>query len=221
VDHWIGKLFEGLEERNLFDETIVILLSDHGEEFFDHGHTGHGYSNYKEMLHVPLVIHHPDVQPGVREGLVSLIDVAPTVAEMVGAPERPDWQGRSFFTLLLGNEQKHYRFSFAEKGHRSHEGYVELKSVQDGRYKLIRLIPSEKDRRLSVENRLYDLQDDPREMTDISAERPKIFERFNKVLDAWLRMNSVRKKDYRAGDTILDPETREQLEDLGYTGKGK
>ncbi len=218
VDSWLGRLFDGLEARGLMKNTIVILVSDHGEEFWDHGHTGHGYTSFEEMLHVPVIIYHPDMPSGRKDDLIGLIDIPPTVAEMVGAPVRPEWQGRSFFSLLRGLEGKGRRLCFAEGGHRSHEGHAGRHSVREGQWKLIRLIPSNKEKHLKIENRLYDIANDPKERTDVSAEFPAVFQRLKRVLDAWQKTNRARSRNYRALESGIDPETKKQLEDLGYTG---
>jgi arylsulfatase A-like enzyme len=85
LDHCLGRLLATLRARGLLENTIVLVTSDHGEEFAEHGHWSHGYSLHREVLHVPLVVAAPGLGP--RAGTasthpVSLIDVVPTLVEL-------------------------------------------------------------------------------------------------------------------------------------------
>jgi arylsulfatase A-like enzyme len=88
ADEMIGGVLEALEQRNLLDRTLVIVTSDHGEEFLEHGFLTHGHSLYEELLRIPLIVRFPD-GTGRRtriETPVSLVDVAPTVLSFLGLP---------------------------------------------------------------------------------------------------------------------------------------
>ncbi|MBU0756226.1 MAG: sulfatase-like hydrolase/transferase [Planctomycetes bacterium] len=212
VDHWIGRFLDELEAMDLMDRTVVIITSDHGEEFWEHNHTGHGYTNFEEMLHVPLMIHHPDMAAGRRKGIVRLLDIAPTVAELLGLEAHPSWQGRSFYSILQGREETGTRFNFAEKGH------INRKSVQDDRWKLVRTYRSKADDQSVYTDRLFDLDTDPREQNDCSATHPREAERLTALLESWMSANRKIQKGYTALEVEIDPELQEQLEQLGYTG---
>lgn len=214
ADHWMGELVKGLESRDLLKETVVILTSDHGEEFWEHGRTGHGYTNFEEVLRVPLIIHHPKIPGGRREDLVRLVDVLPTIADMVGGSPRPEWQGESFFPVLQGGPGRNIRFSFAEAGHIQHE------SVHGRRWKLVRKYTAPKETGVAFVDALYDLENDPRETKDVSEKHPQEFERLKKLLEALLDSNRRMKKDYKALEADIDPELMKQLEELGYADGG-
>ncbi|WP_376690305.1 sulfatase-like hydrolase/transferase [Wenzhouxiangella sp. EGI_FJ10409] len=108
----IASLLAGLEERGVLEDTLVLLYSDHGEEFHDHQRRaeqrdqdprgfygfGHGQSLYQEQLHVPLIVWHPDHRGKVISTPVSLVDVLPSIADWLGIalPENVDYPGRSF-----------------------------------------------------------------------------------------------------------------------------
>jgi arylsulfatase A-like enzyme len=87
-DHEVAALLEALRTRGLLDQTIVVLTSDHGEQFGEHGITDHGNSLYLPLLHAPLVIRYPGRVPaGVRvDDAVSLVDVPATILELAGEP---------------------------------------------------------------------------------------------------------------------------------------
>lgn len=103
LDRQLAELFAGLVERGLDQDTIVILTSDHGEEFFEHGRGLHD-QHYNECLQIPLFIRMPGGgAAGVAEELVELADLAPTVLALTGVEARPDTlQGRSLAPLLEG-----------------------------------------------------------------------------------------------------------------------
>lgn len=95
TDEQFGRLWEALEERGLWDGSLVILTSDHGEEFWDHGGFEHGHTHYREMLRVPLLVKRPGQSaPVVHTELVRSIDIAPTVRRFAGLEPHPDLPGR-------------------------------------------------------------------------------------------------------------------------------
>ncbi len=96
ADYQVGVLLEGLGARGLSEDTVVVVLSDHGEDLLEHGHVNHRLSLHDENLHVPLMIRGPGVAPGVSEELVALTDVLPTLAALAGVPSPPG-EGRSLF----------------------------------------------------------------------------------------------------------------------------
>lgn len=108
TDQQLARFFAGLQERGLWSESLVIFTSDHGEEFFDHGDYGHGHSMYQELLHVPLIVWGPGVEPARHRTPVSLVDLMPTILEGVGLDgpgnriERLELDGESLWPLLRG-----------------------------------------------------------------------------------------------------------------------
>jgi arylsulfatase A-like enzyme len=101
VDAEIALLFAELERRNFLDNAIVLVTADHGEEFRDHGSFSHGSSLYNEVVRVPLLLLAPSLVPGqVVQQNVSLIDVSPTILDLLGLPPEPRFEGRSLLPLL-------------------------------------------------------------------------------------------------------------------------
>ena len=102
VDDALAVLFAALDALDLWRDTVVIVTSDHGEEFLEHGQIGHERTLSPEVLSIPLLIAAPGVAPGVAEEVVGLADLVPTVLELIGR-ERPDrLDGRSLVPLLHG-----------------------------------------------------------------------------------------------------------------------
>ena len=102
MDVEIGRLLEGLEARGLADKTLVAFVSDHGEEFLDHGYLGHGHTVYGELLSVPLLLWWPGVGPaGLRiEETVESIDLMPTLLDLSGLATVEGIQGQSLVPFL-------------------------------------------------------------------------------------------------------------------------
>lgn len=102
LDRQLGRLFDGLEQRGLFERSVILLTSDHGEEFFEHGRPMHT-QNFAECLRVPFILRPPGGRSGRSDAVVSLVDVAPTLLAYCGAtPELT--QGVSLAPLLAGDE---------------------------------------------------------------------------------------------------------------------
>ena len=103
ADKAVGRLLAGLEAHGLSSNTIVIICSDHGEEFWEHGSRSHGATLYSEVLRVPLVMAGPGLPTSaVISDRVRQIDVLPTVLELVGAKNVPRMDGLSVLPLLKG-----------------------------------------------------------------------------------------------------------------------
>jgi arylsulfatase A-like enzyme len=101
-DAQIGKILAALEEIGQLDNTIVVVSADHGDEFGEHGNHFHGHSLYSELIDIPLVIAVPGATPQVVEGAVSLIDLGPTVLDLVGLTRPAGANGRSLAAAVLG-----------------------------------------------------------------------------------------------------------------------
>ena len=104
ADRAIGDLIAGLDERNLTDNTLIVFLSDHGEEFFEHGGFEHGHTLYNELIKVPLIVLLPGQIPANARisQHVRLIDIAPTVLDFLGIPPAPHLEGVSLRPLITG-----------------------------------------------------------------------------------------------------------------------
>ncbi len=162
ADAIVGDFVAQLKRRGLYDHSIVILLSDHGEGLGEHGEREHGIFLYREALHVPLLIKLPASSRAgetVREP-VTLIDVVPTVTRLLGVPPPPGADGRA----LLDPAPASPRLLYAETFYpRIHLGWSPLRSIWDGRYDFID----------SPRPELYDVANDPGERQNrFSPEEP-------------------------------------------------
>ncbi len=203
-DHHFGRLLERLRALGLYDDTLIVLLSDHGEEFFDHGSWKHGKTLYGEQLHVPLIVRLPGGERGGSRvaDTARQVDVLPTVLDALGIPAPPGLDG----TSLLGPPDPGRR-SFADLRLADRE----VRSVTARGFKLI-LDASPFPHGPPVQ--LYHLARDRGETAELSAERP--FE--GELLSQVLRRRDLELAAGAApGEEIEIPEElRRQLEALGY-----
>ena len=104
TDAQFGRLVDELKRLDMYENTAIIVLSDHGEEFWEHGGTDHGKTLYEEQLRIPFLWKLPGehLKGGHRDALVEMVDIAPTILELISAPPEPRFQGRSFWDYLNG-----------------------------------------------------------------------------------------------------------------------
>lgn len=149
ADDLIASLLAELDRLGLAEQTLVVLLSDHGEAFGEHGALDHGYASHQEQLHIPLVFRGPGIPAGVRvDAPSSIVDVAPTVLELAGAAPLPFAQGVSLAAAFAGHDLPRNRplfFSWLAKG---------AQGVRHGRWKYVRADHG---------HELFDLEADPGE----------------------------------------------------------
>lgn len=170
VDVALGQLLAALEEQGGLDEAAVVLVGVHGEEFWDHGGVGHGFSLHEESLRVPLLIRAPALlAPGRVAAPVDLLDVAPTLADLLGLPFPSEWQGDSLVPLI-DDPQPPPRLVVAYLGDGARAAIV-------GEHKLI--VGSGRDAQ-----RLYDLAADPGETANL-VEDGGIALRLTRTALAW------------------------------------
>ncbi|MFP8880836.1 MAG: sulfatase [Myxococcota bacterium] len=207
VDDQLGHFFGVLDELQLSDRTIVILLSDHGEEFGDHGRFEHHNGNvYRELSQIPLVISGPGIAHGRRtQELVETVDVLPTVLELLGidrgAAEGID--GTSLVPLLYEREragERTKRYAFTQ----THD-YGGARALRTEDWTLI-----ESD---NHEPQLFDRRIDPGETVDVKDAHPDVVELLGSTLSE-LAAGSPREDTSTGAD--MDEETRADLRALGY-----
>lgn len=168
ADHATGLLLDGLRQRGKLENTIVVVNGDHGEAFFQHeGNFAHTLFVYEENVHVPLIITAPGVTTAIRAPqIASLIDIPPTVIDLLGGPADGKWEGRSLFDPT----PRIARF-FVD------QATFQL-GLRDGRYKAIH--ESESGR-----TKIFDLVTDPLETQDLSPSEFERVERYRNHLLAW------------------------------------
>ncbi len=175
TDHHVGRLLDELERMPGGDRTVVIITSDHGEGFGEHGFINHGMALYRELIHVPLIVHVPGLPPRRVQGPVSVIDILPTMAD-VAQIDISDLalEGESLVPQLFYGEDALDRVVFAETN------WPEpLRAIVSANHKLI----------YNLQNdfyELYNLEEDPWEQRNVVDHEPEAFAELRDELDAWL-----------------------------------
>ena len=157
-DERLGDLIATLKELGIYDQTMIVLTADHGEELFEDGRCGHGGSQRETLLRVPLLIHYPPrIAPGVIDVGAEGVDVLPTILSTIGAEVPDALQGEPLAALAAGIGQDWPRPSYATQFEYAH-------TLRVGRWKL------KAGKRGAP--RLVDLVADPDERTDVAAANP-------------------------------------------------
>jgi arylsulfatase A-like enzyme len=177
VDRNVEALVGALQAQDLFDRTLIVVASDHGEEFREHGGEGHARTLYREVTSTPLILSLPfRLEPGVVvEERIENVDVWPTLLELLGLPTLAGADGRSLVALIraaaMGGDSR-------DGGERPALAYLDrtwgrvgteprpLLSLHEGRYRLLHQ-PD-----LPERDQLFDLATDPLEQEDRAAELP-------------------------------------------------
>ena len=205
MDQELGRLVAFLHERGLLDESLLVVTSDHGEEFLEHGSVLHGQTHIQEVQRIPLLLRGPGLPRGMRVATpVSLVDVAPTILSLLGARDAPASDGLDLSPLWRGETgglDERYLLGEADHGL---EGSDVTRSVRHGNFTLHLHRPT-------GQHRLYDLSRDPEERVDVASEREEI----SRGLLAHLREREEARA-VEAPTRELDSEEIEQLRSLGY-----
>jgi len=210
TDQHLGRLFEAFERLGFAENTILVVVADHGEEFGEHGVQGHGYDLHEEVVRVPLLMRVPGIAPRRVSEVVPTIDVMPTLLELCGAQSRREVQGRSLLPLFIGR---------AEDGREALSEVCwqfgqDMKSLRRGPWKLI-----DSRRGRSAAEMLYEKESDRAETRDSIAEHPDVAATLGALLRARIEAGLSLFSGYEHRKTsTLTPAEEERLRKLGYTG---
>jgi arylsulfatase A-like enzyme len=214
-DAELEKLFAYLERSGLLADALVVLTSDHGEEFLEHGGVMHGLAQYEESVRVPLLFFGPDVPRDVRVAeSVSLVDVMPTVLDLLGLPAPAGLDGHSLRALMeeparaRGSRALFIEADLDPPGPTARSMVPgDDTAVRRGTFKLV-LDPTQ------GHAALFDLEHDPGEKNDVAAQHPELV----RELRAELERFQARRTQGSAAEP-LSPEDLKKLEELGYAGE--
>ena len=226
-DHSIQDLVGTLKQTGALDRTLVVMASDHGEEFWEHGLGAHGHSLYAELIHTALMFWSPRLLPAARRVSepVELTDVVPTVLDLLGLPEPAVWQGQSLAPLLRGEPFTRHGEMIATKlalpqakpGGGVPSNLTDSFARIDGLWKLI--YRAQAGRAGLKELELYDRRTDRADLHDVAAAHPDVTGRMKTDVLRWMQaQRAVKKQLGPSGTTQLDTETLRRLRSLGYLG---
>ncbi len=222
TDEHVGRVLDKLESLGLLEKTVVLLVADHGDEFFEHGNKGHHRTVYDEVIHVPFVLRLPGkAHAGQKiENQVSLVDVLPTLLDSAAVAAPAGAEGVSIRRFFEGAPPQRDAV------------YSEFYDKQGFNLQVARRTPTDKTihhfNRITHPTRgaieYYDLAHDPREHDDLSAAQPAAVMSSVTKMGDWLnqRWRAERSAESAAGGHAsikIDKDTMERLKSLGYVGE--
>ena len=173
TDLHIGRLLSFLDQHDLWASTCVVFVSDHGEEFLEHGSAGHAHTLFQELIHVPLLVADPSRDaPGAIDDVVETRWLFATILDALDIP-RPDAAASDH---ALFDPLQHDDYYVRSSLQLTAGSRLKLSCLVRGQYKLIK--------RQDGTTLLYDLLSDPAEARDLSAERPHLAGKYLAALDA-------------------------------------
>jgi arylsulfatase A-like enzyme len=209
VDAAVGSLMADLKRSGLYEGTLILLLSDHGEELWEHGGVGHGHTLFEELLHVPFLVKLPgETRRGPVEIPVSTASLAATILDFAGRPLPARYPAARSLAPLLRGETLPPEPLLSTGLQRIEE----REAVIFGGFKLIRWLTSGR-------QELYDLGRDPRETADLSASSPEKTAEGGRLLDRFEAEGEQGRKILgitRPERIPPDPEALKRLRALGY-----
>ena len=203
ADAMIGELLKTLRELGLSDKTIIVIVSEHGDMFGKHGKFMRGGITrgifYDDVLHVPLIIKHPNLEPKRVEGLSQLIDVMPTLLDFLNVKTNAELQGKSLMPLIANGEQvnEHVFAGMIFKPGPQNIFFKQptrLDSIRNNDWKLIREIVYSAEIPHTIEStsyELYNLKEDPEELKNAYGEDQNVFSELNSKLLEWFNQMVV------------------------------
>ncbi|MDZ7850714.1 MAG: sulfatase [Halodesulfurarchaeum sp.] len=202
TDQQIGRVIDALKTSGILDETIVVVTADHGEAFGEHDRFGHHPYPYDELIRVPLAIAGPGIEPTTVDQQVSLLDLPPTVLDLVDVEIPETMEGESFAPAVSGDHiEERTAMTISDNG--------TIFGCRTEEWKYITRVDDE-------ESYLFNLAADPDETKNVIAEATDVADRFEAVIaeyrDGIDRAATTANVEYSS-------ETQERLADLGYLDK--
>jgi len=216
VDNQIACLLEELKEREVYNNTIIIITADHGEEMCEHSICfSHGGYVWDSLIRVPLVFYYPNAphKGKVILSQVQLIDIAPTVCDILKIKKQKTFEGKSLLPLIEGKDiSSDYAFSEHKENQDdlSTGDWVYTKiSIRSTEWKLVYYM----DRQGGKEYQLYNLKNDPQELNNLADIEKDQFKLMKAKLEEYM---TRAKQNISSSIKPLDEETKEKLRSLGY-----
>lgn len=212
-DECIGVLIDKLKELGVYENTLFVFLSDHGEGNGQHNEFTHSLLAYNSTLHIPLIIKNPG---GAKDRRIShrvgTVDLLPTILDRIGIKPPDDLQGISLLDCLSTDydESKHSESQslYAETlAPRLSHGLGEIRAYFDGDYKYLH----------GPRKELFNIAKDPNELDNLIEKEPEIASKMRSRLENYIEDNAT---DHYAQQVTIDDETARRLMALGYLGSG-
>jgi len=203
TDAQVGRLVDFLTRSRRLENTVIVVVGDHGESLGEHGEQQHGFFVYDAAVRIPLIVAGPRVPTRAVADQVRIVDVMPTILELAGVGVPSAVQGVSLMPLGRGERQD--LLGFSETWYpRYHYGWSELTAVRDGRYKFI----------AAPRRELYDTRTDPGELHDVAASNPRVADALERALADMTAKLAIAATPQKPRP--VEPDVEERLRSLGY-----
>jgi arylsulfatase A-like enzyme len=207
TDSYIGQVIDELKSTKLYDNTLIVFTSDHGEEFIEKGWLGHSTTVYNEQIKVPMLIKPPDSKSDLpvvsQSSYVSNIDITPSVLRILGISPISDFQGRDIFSEEEGSE-----VVFSEVTQREYREFINRACVIRDGWKLVYDF-------VNKTYELYDLVEDPGEIRNVLGSNDDVERSLKMKLAKWLKINRRPPKKTKEREALTEDE-KQKLKSLGY-----
>lgn len=208
ADQSLGTILAELKKAGVYERTLIIMTSDHGESMGEHREATHAFLAYNPTLRVPLIMRYPGLEGSRRvEQRVGTIDIVPTILDLVGVEGPPELQGRSLVELIedpaKDKEEPPLYYSESLSPRLSH-GFGELRALYDGPLKYIH----------GPRPELFDIYADPRELDNLIEKQPEEAARMKASLQTFIQEQAS--SEAAGAMHQVDDDMRAQLEALGY-----
>jgi arylsulfatase A-like enzyme len=237
VDRYDGKILHNdwslqqlvgkLKQLGILDNTLIVVVSDHGEEFWEHGWTGHGQSLYQELAHGVLLMWNPKLipRPGRVGEPVQSIDVMPTVLDLLGLKIPDAVEGQSLAPFAKGQPfqrrgpvmTSRFAHPYEQRNELDPENHIDSIALLDATWKLIY---REKGKEVGLNRvELYDRRADRVDAKDVAAQHPRETSQMMTEIGKWIdQQKQIRRALGQGTKATLDRQTLDQLRSLGYLG---
>jgi len=210
-DQVVKDLLDGLEERGILEETVLIIVGDHGQLLGEHQRVGHGSILWQEVLNVPFIVVNPNSEyVGVENNRVGIVDLTPTLLELLGMPLIRGMQGRSLLPALEGDvllpRMYFSEVRIADPRQTRPEGQSDAVAVFSGPYKFVLNGPKEV---------LWNIEFDPGEHTPLELDQ---FQDVVNQLRPLAQFHKELSPEALTLQTAMSEEMLQELEELGYVG---
>ena len=212
-DAVFGRFLERLRTLGVLDNTLIVITSDHGEEFNEHESWGHGHSVYEELLHVPLLVRLPGAVPANQRiaQAVGTLSIPATVTDLVGVEAMPNLEGPSLLPLIKGGVSHRPPVAFSD-------WTDDRRVVTVGRWKFVV--------RGNLTASFFDLEADPGERQQLDVTSHPVAQRYCRIMLAaysgatnrarWLEAEPGQGVSFQQRNAVMDETIRAQLRALGY-----
>lgn len=204
TDEQIGRVFAKLKELKLWDNTVIVVMADHGEEFYEHGWRYHSRTLYEELIHIPLVIRVPGFKPQKLPTIVAESDVAPTLCRLAKLPVPREFKGKRiqykkpFLSTprFIDRENRVVfaeTFRFGRKQGFVFENWKYIHDLKTSRFEM------------------FDLQADPLEKNNLAYQQMDLAKKFKEQLNAFYKVGRAKIEEHELSDSL-----KRSLDSLGY-----